>query len=55
MKEAIYPADRVVVLTHRPGRIKKIVEIDLPRPRDRLSEEFLNYVKLIYSYVKPEL
>ncbi len=33
--EAILLSDRVVVLTPRPGRIRDIVKIDLPRPRDR--------------------
>lgn len=33
IEEAVLLADRVVVLTKNPGRIKKIVEIDLPRPR----------------------
>jgi NitT/TauT family transport system ATP-binding protein len=32
--EAIYLADRVVVLTRSPGRIQAIVDVDLPRPRD---------------------
>ena len=35
--EAIALADRVVVFTARPGRIKTIVPIDLPRPRDPFS------------------
>jgi NitT/TauT family transport system ATP-binding protein len=37
--EAIALADRVVVFTARPGRIKTIVPIDLPRPRDPFSPE----------------
>ncbi|WP_119388375.1 ABC transporter ATP-binding protein [Taklimakanibacter lacteus] len=33
VEEAVYLSDRVAVMTNRPGRIKKIVPIDLPRPR----------------------
>ena len=35
--EAVALADRVVVFTSRPGRIKTIVPIDLPRPRNLFS------------------
>ncbi|MDD0974445.1 ABC transporter ATP-binding protein [Pseudomonas fontis] len=40
VEEAIFLADRVVVLEPRPGRIKRVVEIDLPHPRQRASLEF---------------
>jgi NitT/TauT family transport system ATP-binding protein len=33
VEEALFLAERVAVLTHRPARIKEIVEVDLPRPR----------------------
>ncbi|UDL95997.1 ABC transporter ATP-binding protein [Lichenihabitans sp. PAMC28606] len=38
--EAVALADRVVVFTARPGRIKSIVPIDMPRPRDPRSPDF---------------
>lgn len=38
--EAVALADRVVVFTARPGRIKSVVPIDLPRPRDPRSPAF---------------
>ena len=39
--EAIYMSDRIVIMTPRPGRIERIIRVDLDRPRQRNSPEFL--------------
>ncbi len=40
--EAIYLSDRIVIMTPRPGKISKIIDVDLPRPRQRGSGDFLS-------------
>ena len=45
VEEAIYMSDRVVMMTPRPGHVKEIVDVKLPRPRqyrDRVSPEFMD-------------
>jgi len=39
--EAIYMSDSIVLMTPRPGRIERIIPVNIPRPRDRSSPEFL--------------
>src|SRR6266498_3642279 len=39
--EAIYMSDRLVIMTPRPGRIERIIDVNLDRPRQRNSSEFL--------------
>jgi ABC-type nitrate/sulfonate/bicarbonate transport system ATPase subunit len=39
--EAIYMSDRIVIMTPRPGRIERVIEVNLERPRQRNSAEFL--------------
>ena len=47
--EAVYLADRIVVLSKRPAKVVDIIDIDLPKPRDRVSEKFLEYKRRIYN------
>lgn len=39
--EAIYLSDRIVVMTPRPGKISEIINVGLPRPRDRGADDFM--------------
>lgn len=47
--EAIFLGDRVVVMSKLPSTTKSIIAVDLPRPRDRNSLEFLKIRKQIYA------
>ena len=55
--EAVQLADRVVVMSFRPGRVKRIFEIDLPRPRNSAivgSAAFGQYVAQIWNDLREE-
>jgi NitT/TauT family transport system ATP-binding protein len=55
--EAVQLADRILVMTYRPGRVKRIVDINLPRPRSSeivSSEAFGHYVAQIWGDLREE-
>ncbi len=49
--EAVYLADRVIVMTPHPGTVKTQIKIELPRPRDPLSVEFLDMQKELLRHL----
>jgi len=52
--EAVFLADRVLVMTPHPGTVKAEVPVRLPRPRDPLSVKFLEYQKLLMGHLSGE-
>jgi NitT/TauT family transport system ATP-binding protein len=55
--EAVQLSDRILIMSFRPGRLKRIVAIDLPRPRDpdvMVSRAFGDYVADIWSDLRQE-
>jgi NitT/TauT family transport system ATP-binding protein len=55
IREAVYLADRVVVMTSVPGRIKQVFPVKLPEARDRFAPEFTQYESDITHVVKEEV
>ena len=49
VEEIIELADKVVVLSPRPGHVVGELTVDLPRPRNKKSEEFFQWVDKVYS------
>ena len=54
IEESLLLADRVVVMTYRPGTVKKIVTVGLPRPRDEATPEFSTALRGITQLVREE-
>ena len=54
IEESIYLADRIVVMTYRPGRVKAIVPVSLSRPRDTSSPQFNDLKREISGMVMEE-
>jgi ABC-type nitrate/sulfonate/bicarbonate transport system ATPase subunit len=55
LAEAVYLADRVVVMATGPGRIQRVLGNPLPRPRDRASEAFFDLYRTIDGVLRKVL
>ena len=58
IEEACFLADRVVVMGSRPGRIKEMLEIQIPRPRQlhvKRTPPFLAYVDRIWRHIEQDV
>ena len=52
VEEAVYIAERVLVLTNKPTTVKTSIPIDLPRPRNYLDDDFLELRKQVTDAIK---
>ena len=52
ISEAIFLADRVIVFSSRPGTVRQQLTIDLKRPRNRLSPEFLDHQRELTALIR---
>jgi NitT/TauT family transport system ATP-binding protein len=53
--EAVYLADRVIILTARPGRLLQSVDIPMSRPRDVISPEFERHRTMFVEHLRSEV
>ncbi|MCL5318777.1 MAG: ABC transporter ATP-binding protein, partial [Thaumarchaeota archaeon] len=54
LSEAVYLGENIVVMTKRPGRIKEVLKVDIPRPRDFESPHFNRLQQQLWEKLKTE-
>lgn len=52
VEEAVYLAERILILTNKPATIKEEVKVDLPRPRDVAAPEFIRLRNYVTEQIK---
>lgn len=54
VEEAVFLADKIVVMTARPGKVREIIPVTLARPRDRTSREFIEIRSKVLAELEEE-
>jgi len=54
VEEAVFLADRIVIMTARPGKVREIISVPLDRPRDRTSREFIDIRSKVLTELEEE-
>lgn len=52
VEEACYLADRVLILSQKPASVKESLKLDMPRPRDITSKQFIDYRTYVEAKIK---
>jgi len=55
VEEAILLSDRIYVLSARPARVKEVVRVELPRPRDPTHPRFVEIKRMLLTLIKEEM
>jgi NitT/TauT family transport system ATP-binding protein len=55
INEALFLADRIVIMATRPGSIREVVEVTIPHPRDRSGDAFVGLERRLHGLMREEV
>ena len=55
IREAVLLADKIIVMTARPGKLKSEIVIELDRPRDTFDQQYVDYTREVFTGMEKEI